>query len=57
MTANPIILSAVFLAGSWIVSHYRRRAAESGVQTVARQLRKQGYPLEVAVAILARRSV
>ena len=56
MTANPLILSAVFLAGSWIVSHYRRRAAESGVQTVARQLRKQGYPLEVAVAILARRS-
>lgn len=42
-------------AGSWFVTHYRKRAQEVGVQAAARQLRKQGVPCEVTVAILATR--
>ncbi len=40
--------------GNWFASHYRRRAAESGTQAAARQMRKQGVPLAVALAVLAR---
>jgi hypothetical protein len=39
----------------WFASHYRNRARAAGVQTVARQMRKQGVPIEVALAILAGR--
>jgi hypothetical protein len=41
--------------GHWVAWHYRQRVAQSGTQAVARQLRKQGYPLEVALLILATR--
>lgn len=44
-----------FCIGSFFLAKYRARAAESDVQTVARQLRKQGIPVRVAVAILATR--
>jgi hypothetical protein len=39
--------------GQWVAWHYRQRAMESGTQTAARQLRKQGYPLKVSLLILA----
>jgi hypothetical protein len=41
-------------AGQWFVQKWHARLAEAGdVQTVARQLRKQGVPVEIAVAVLA----
>lgn len=40
-------------AGQWFITHYRARQRDSGTLAVARQLRKQGVPLEVALAILA----
>lgn len=39
-------------AGQWLVAKARRQATESGVQTAARNLRKQGVPLELALRIL-----
>lgn len=39
-------------AGLWLVCKTRRQAAESGVQVAARNLRKQGVPLELALLIL-----
>jgi hypothetical protein len=42
-------------AAHWFVDHYRQRAKESGVQAAARQMRKQGVPVEVAISILATR--
>ena len=39
--------------GRYVCRHYRERAAQAGTQTAARQLRKQGFPLAVALAILA----
>ncbi len=39
--------------GDYFLKKYRERAAQVGVQTVARQLRKQGVEVEVAVLILA----
>lgn len=38
--------------GSYIMRKYRERAKEAGVQAVAKQLRKQGYSLEMAREIL-----
>lgn len=40
-------------AGQWFLTHYRTRQRDSGTLAVARQLRKQGVPLHVALAILA----
>lgn len=39
----------------WFREKYREQAAVSGVYVAARNLRKQGVPLEYAVAILAGR--
>lgn len=44
----------LYSVGQWFVDNYRRRARESGVQVAARQMRKQGIPLDVALAVLAR---
>lgn len=41
--------------GQWLVAKARRQAAAQGVQPAARNLRKQGLPLELALAILAPR--
>jgi hypothetical protein len=38
--------------GKYIRRKYKQRAEEVGVYTVAKQLRKQGYSLEVALLIL-----
>lgn len=43
------------ISAAWFISHYRERARQSGVATVAKQLRKQGVPCDVAVSILATR--
>lgn len=40
-------------AATWFLQKYRARQAEAGTEAVARQLRKQGVPLPVALAILA----
>lgn len=43
---------------SWFLAKWHTRLAECGdVQHVARQTRKQGVPLEVALAVLGRRSI
>ena len=48
-SSAPSVLERI---GRWVAWHYRGRALEAGTQTAARQLRKQGYPLEVALLIL-----
>ncbi len=40
--------------GAWFQKHYQRRRIESGVFAAAKQLRKQGVPLEIALLLLAR---
>lgn len=42
------------LIGQYIIRKYRARVAQSDVQTVARQLKKQGISCEIALLILAR---
>lgn len=44
--------SAAELAGQFVCRKYRAQAAESGVYQAARNMRKQGYPIEVARAVL-----
>lgn len=39
-------------AATWFLLKYRQRACESDTYTVARQMRKQGVPLSVALSIL-----
>lgn len=39
--------------GRYVCTHYRERAAQAGTQAAARQLRKQGFPLALALSILA----
>lgn len=41
------------IVGDYFLKKYRDRAAQVGVQTVARQLRKQGVDVEIAAVILA----
>jgi len=43
------------LAGVWLTNSYREKAAERGVYAVAKQMRKQGIPCDIAVSILATR--
>ena len=40
---------------TWFVSKWRGRAETVGVFEAAKQMRKQGVPLEIAVFTLARR--
>lgn len=41
--------------GDWFVAKYRKLASEVGTFQAARNLRKQGVPLEVALLILVPR--
>jgi hypothetical protein len=41
--------------GQWFVDHYRARQRTNGTASVARQMRKQGFPIEVALSVLASR--
>lgn len=43
-------------AGYAFLAHYRERAAQRGVASVAAQMRKQGFPLWLALATLVPRS-
>lgn len=43
------------LAGHWLVTKYRALAATVGVQQAARNMRKQGVPIEVALVVLTGR--
>lgn len=44
-------------AAGWFVTHYREAAQRRGVQATARQMRKQGVPLWVALEVLCPRPV
>jgi hypothetical protein len=46
---------ARLLVGEFVVTKYRQRARENGVHAAATALKKQGYPISLALAILARR--
>jgi hypothetical protein len=48
-------LSVLASAGLWLASKARRNADEVGTFQAARNLRKQGVPLNLALALLARR--
>lgn len=62
MSKNPLRVSVSAIVGAWIVSHFRARQADvdanrapgepSGAYVVAKQMRKQGYPLALALAVL-----
>ncbi len=43
--------------GLWFARKYRTRMQDSGAGAVARQLRKQGVPLDVALLLLFGRAV
>lgn len=45
-------MNRIQILGYWIMIKYRMRAQESGYYIAAKQLRKQGIPLEVARLIL-----
>jgi hypothetical protein len=45
--------SAIYRAGHWLVLKARQQQMRQGTQAAARNLRKQGLPLELALAILA----
>lgn len=49
---NAKILRAQHV-GLWLADKYSTQAAESGVERAARNLRKQGVPLQIALLILA----
>lgn len=48
----------VYDLGQWLADKWTARLAESGrdYAVVARQLKKQGYPLEIALALLLGRA-
>ena len=48
-------LSVLDSAGLWLACKARRNAEEVGTFQAARNLRKQGVPLNLALALLARR--
>jgi hypothetical protein len=45
-------LATYISAGRWIVGKARQQAREVGYQQAARNLRKQGVPLPIALVIL-----
>lgn len=47
--------STLASAGLWLADKARRNAAESGTYQAAANLRKQGVPLNLALALLLRR--
>lgn len=50
---NTAYLTAWIDAGQWFVAKARRQADQHGVQAAARNLRKQGVPVELALLVLA----
>ncbi len=51
----PPRLRIAVLTGRWLAEKARRQAAKVGTQQAAVNLRKQGVPLPLALAILAGR--
>ena len=52
---RQIVENAVYFGvGQYFIDKYRALAARVGTQQVARNLKKQGVSLEIALAILAR---
>lgn len=49
------VIAAPILAGMWLAHKARQQAEISGTYQAARNLRKQGAPIEVALALLAHR--
>ena len=49
---RPYRIFARDLAGSWITSKFRQQAKDSGVYAAARNLRKQGCSLTVALVLV-----
>lgn len=47
------ILSRATAVGLWMLGKYSLQAHESGAERAARNLRKQGVPLQIALLILA----
>lgn len=43
---------AIECCGDWLLTKFRRQCQDSGVFSAARNLRKQGVPLEVTLAML-----
>lgn len=53
---NTAYLTAWIDAGLWFVAKARRQALFQGTQAAARNLRKQGVPIELALLVLAGRA-
>ena len=53
-TLTQTVTPSAALVGGWLLAKWQARLHDTGrdFQTVARQMRKQGYPLEVARAVL-----
>jgi hypothetical protein len=51
------MIMASFFIGQWFVSKYVERFQSADAGDVARQLRKQGVPLNVTLALLRQASV
>jgi hypothetical protein len=49
------MFSTPYVVGWWLLAKARRQAAEAGTYQAAKNLRKQGAPLELALLILATR--
>ncbi len=49
---EPVEEDIAIAVGQWIIDKYRAAAKERGYQAVAKQLRKQGVPFEIAKLIL-----
>jgi len=43
------------MIGEWFCAKWKSRAAKVGVYNAAKQMAKQGVPIHIAVATLARR--
>lgn len=56
MTKQPTPPAFGITAGYAFLAHYRERAAQRGVAPVAAQMKKQGFPLWLALATLVPRS-
>jgi hypothetical protein len=49
------VTNTIYKAGNWLVWKARQQQMRSGTQVAARNLRKQGVPLHLALIILARK--
>jgi len=50
------LIASALCAGLWLMHKARKQQRESGTVQAAKNLRKQGVPVEIAVRLLATRS-